>query len=128
MIDHPTLTRRFLLHAVGLGAPFALTSWTSAFGAAPASSAALELPRLQGGQPRNVVFILTDDHRYDAIGFMSKLGWSQTPNLDRLARDGVHFRNAFVTTALCSPSRASASGAWAANRWETAHSAASIIG
>ena len=108
MTDHPTVTRRFLLHSLGLGAPFALTSWTSVFGAtAKASGAAMELPRLDDRKPRNVIFILTDDHRYDAMGFMSKLGWPHTPHLDRLARDGVHFQNAFVTTALCSPSRAS---------------------
>jgi N-acetylglucosamine-6-sulfatase len=108
MTHQTQITRRFLLHAMGLGTPFALTSWTSVFGAgAPISRAALELPRLQDGKPRNMIFVLTDDHRYDAMGFLSKAGFPHTPNLDRLARDGVHFRNAFVTTALCSPSRAS---------------------
>jgi N-acetylglucosamine-6-sulfatase len=56
--------------------------------------------------PRNIIFILTDDHRYDAMGFMGH-PFIETPNLDRLARDGAHFENAFVTTSLCSPSRAS---------------------
>ncbi|MGJ3627645.1 sulfatase-like hydrolase/transferase [Sphingomonas sp. MMS24-JH45] len=51
--------------------------------------------------------MLTDDHRYDALGFMKTQAIGETPTLDRLAREGVHFRNAFVTTALCSPSRAS---------------------
>jgi N-acetylglucosamine-6-sulfatase len=55
----------------------------------------------------NVIFILTDDHRYDAMGFMQAQKWLKTPNLDRLAREGAHLKNAFVTTALCSPSRAS---------------------
>ena len=53
------------------------------------------------------MFILTDDHRYDAIGFMHGQSWLRTPNLDTLAREGAHLKNAFVTTALCSPSRAS---------------------
>lgn len=57
-------------------------------------------------RPKNVVFILTDDHRYDAMGFLKGQKWLETPHLDAMARDGVHFRNAFVTTALCSPSRA----------------------
>jgi N-acetylglucosamine-6-sulfatase len=35
------------------------------------------------------------------------LDFLKTPNIDRLAREGVHFRNAFCTTSLCSPSRAS---------------------
>ena len=62
----------------------------------------------QQAAPRNVVFILTDDHRYDAMGFHPNAPeWLQTPNLDRMARGGVHIANAFVTTALCSPSRAS---------------------
>jgi N-acetylglucosamine-6-sulfatase len=60
----------------------------------------------QAGKRRNLVFILSDDHRYD---FMSCAGhpFLKTPNLDRLAKGGVWFRNAFVTTSLCSPSRAS---------------------
>jgi N-acetylglucosamine-6-sulfatase len=59
------------------------------------------------GQPRNIVFVLTDDHRYDALGFLKGQSFIETPNLDALARQGVHLKNAFVTTALCSPSRAS---------------------
>ncbi|MBI4892051.1 MAG: sulfatase [Acidobacteria bacterium] len=56
---------------------------------------------------RNVVFILSDDHRYDAMGFLKAQPWLETPQMDRMAREGAHFKNAFVTTALCSPSRAS---------------------
>ena len=58
-----------------------------------------------GMRGMNVIFILTDDQRYDALGFMNPV--LETPNMDRLAQEGVHFRNAFVTTSLCSPSRAS---------------------
>lgn len=58
-------------------------------------------------KPRNVIFILSDDHRYDFMGFTGKVPWLETPNLDRLAREGAYFPNAFVTTSLCSPSRAS---------------------
>jgi len=54
----------------------------------------------------NLLFILSDDHRWDAFGFLDK-PWLKTPNLDRIAAEGVHFRNSFVTTSLCSPSRAS---------------------
>jgi len=58
--------------------------------------------------PRNVVFILSDDHRYDFMSFMAAApDFLETPNLDRMAAGGAHLRNAFVTTALCSPSRAS---------------------
>ena len=58
--------------------------------------------------PRNVIFILSDDHRYDFMSFMEKSpDFLETPNLDRLAKGGAHLRNAFVTTSLCSPSRAS---------------------
>jgi len=53
----------------------------------------------------NVIFILTDDQRYDEMGFMNPI--LNTPNMDRLAETGVFFKNAFVTTSLCSPSRAS---------------------
>ena len=59
-------------------------------------------------KPRNVIFILSDDHRYDYMSFMeNQVPWLKTPNLDRLAEEGAHLKNAFVTTSLCSPSRAS---------------------
>lgn len=58
--------------------------------------------------PRNVVFILSDDHRYDAMGFHeNSQPFLETPHMDRMAREGAHVANAFVSTALCSPSRAS---------------------
>jgi N-acetylglucosamine-6-sulfatase len=72
----------------------------------PSPSTVHALPRIDGARSRNVVFILADDHRYDAMGFMGH-PIVRTPNLDRIARAGVHLSNAFVTTSLCSPSRAS---------------------
>ena len=54
----------------------------------------------------NILFLLTDDQRFDDLGCMgNKI--IQTPNLDKLAADGVIFDNAFVTTAICCSSRAS---------------------
>lgn len=64
----------------------------------------LQLSRISA--PRNIVFILTDDHRADALGYLGH-PILETPRLDALAHDGVHFANAMVTTSLCSPSRAS---------------------
>lgn len=69
-----------------------------------------DIPKLQAFAAQNkmnVVFILTDDHRYDFMGFTGKLPWLKTPAMDKMAREGAYFRNAFVTTSLCSPSRAS---------------------
>jgi N-acetylglucosamine-6-sulfatase len=71
------------------------------------AGAALTVAAQPQTKPRNVIFILTDDHRYDAFGFLKSQPWLETPQMDRMAREGVHFPNAFVTTALCSPSRAS---------------------
>jgi N-acetylglucosamine-6-sulfatase len=58
-------------------------------------------------KPMNIIFILADDHRYDAMGFMNKIKGLETPGMDRMAMEGAHIKNAFVSTALCSPSRAS---------------------
>lgn len=63
--------------------------------------------RILDAQQKNVVFILSDDHRYDFMGFMGKVPWLETPNMDRMAKEGAHVKNAFVSTSLCSPSRAS---------------------
>ena len=71
---------------------------------APAADLAVE--RIDGVQPRNVIFVLVDDHRYDAMGFVGH-PFLETPHLDALAAGGIHLPNAFVTTSLCSPSRAS---------------------
>lgn len=62
--------------------------------------------KVPGAKARNVVFILADDHRYDAMSFMGH-PFARTPQMDAMARNGVHLKNAFVTTSLCSPSRAS---------------------
>lgn len=54
----------------------------------------------------NVVFVLSDDIRWDC---MSVAGhpFLKTPNIDRIANEGIRFANAFCTSSLCSPSRAS---------------------
>jgi len=67
----------------------------------------LKLQAASKVQRRNIIFILTDDHRYDALGFLKAQTFIKTPNLDRLATGGAYLPNAFVTTSLCSPSRAS---------------------
>ncbi len=55
----------------------------------------------------NIVMILADDMRWDYLGAMGVNSIIQTPNLDRLASEGALFRNAFVTSAICTPSRTS---------------------
>lgn len=53
----------------------------------------------------NFVVIYSDDHRWDAMGVAGN-DYIKTPNLDRLAKEGVYFPNAFVTLSICAPSRA----------------------
>ncbi len=53
----------------------------------------------------NIVFIMSDDHAYQAIcAYSDKL--IQTPNIDRIAEEGMLFSNACVTNSICAPSRA----------------------
>lgn len=53
----------------------------------------------------NIVFIFTDDHAAQALScYGSEI--NRTPHLDRIARDGMLFRNCFVTNSICGPSRA----------------------
>ena len=63
----------------------------------------------EGAARPNVVFVLTDDQRSDALSCMGAR-YLRTPHIDRLAAEGVLFRNHFCTTSLCSPSRASILG------------------
>ncbi len=54
----------------------------------------------------NIVFVLVDDLRWDELGSAGH-PFIKTPNIDRIGKEGAIFRNAFMTTPLCSPSRAS---------------------
>jgi alpha-L-rhamnosidase len=54
----------------------------------------------------NIIFILTDDQRWDALGYSGN-DKIKTPEMDKLAKGGAYFRNALVTTPICSASRAS---------------------
>ncbi|MCM3903549.1 MAG: sulfatase [Pyrinomonadaceae bacterium] len=60
----------------------------------------------EGSSRPNIVFILIDDLRWDELGVVGH-PYIKTPNIDRIGKEGALFRNAFMTTPLCSPSRAS---------------------
>ncbi|MFM9081960.1 MAG: sulfatase [Opitutaceae bacterium] len=77
-------------------------------GAAPRVALAAD-----AGRPPNILFIFSDDQRHDTLGSAGH-PIVRTPTLDRLAADGVRFRNAFVTTSVCWVSRAVVlTGQWA---------------
>jgi len=89
--------RRALVFAIAVFA----TGWVGSSGSNLASAET----GTQKERP-NIVFILSDNFRWDCMGFMNH-PFIETPALDRLAREGIVFSNAFNTTSLCSPSRAS---------------------
>jgi arylsulfatase A-like enzyme len=60
---------------------------------------------LTGRKRPNILFIMTDDHGTGALSCYGS-GINETPNLDRIARQGMLLKNCFVTTSLCAPSRA----------------------
>lgn len=62
--------------------------------------------KLSRNSDPNIIFILTDDQRWDAIGYSGN-SIIDTPEMDRLATEGTYFKKAFVTTPICSASRAS---------------------
>lgn len=59
----------------------------------------------QNGDRPNIVFIMTDDHTAQMMSCYDRR-YIETPNLDRIARDGVRFTNSFVANSLSGPSRA----------------------
>jgi len=61
----------------------------------------------------NFIFLIADDQRWDAMGVVqrehgdkARYPWFETPGMDRMAAEGVRFRNAFITHSICSPGRA----------------------
>lgn len=94
------MTRTLRMLPLAVLAAFSLFSghgMTSAQGADAADKGKAERP--------NILFIMSDDHAYQALGcYGSKI--NTTPNLDRIAREGVRFDNCFVTNSICGPCRA----------------------
>jgi arylsulfatase A-like enzyme/lysophospholipase L1-like esterase len=85
------------------------TAWLLATHAALACAAPLHA----ADRKPNFLFVITDDQRWDTMGVVqrehgerARYPWFKSPAMDRLAAEGVRFRNAFVTLSLCSPSRA----------------------
>lgn len=74
--------------------------------ASTAAAAAQQPAKAAAGKRPNFLVILTDDQRFDALGCAGH-PILKTPNIDRLARRGVRFKNAFATTPICAASRAS---------------------
>jgi arylsulfatase A-like enzyme len=88
---------------------------TNAFGSITSSVATVSVLTPSTNACTNFIIIITDDQRWDSMGVVQRemgasgrFPWftNGTPNMDRLAAEGVRFRNAFVTLSLCSPSRA----------------------
>lgn len=83
-------------------------------GVSLSGSALIEDPRLtrpgpllewNNDRPPNIVFILSDDQGWNQVGYHG-FEFYETPNIDRLARDGISFTNAYASSPICSPTRA----------------------
>ena len=100
-----------------------LLHWLAACSGPLLAAGAAQAQQAAPAQRPNILFILTDDQRWDAVGYVNPIVRtphidSQTPSrasesmcgvrtIDSLAREGVCFRNAFVTTPISAASRAS---------------------
>jgi len=92
--SHQPTRRRFLKAASAAGIAFPFVN-------------VLHTPSLQAQSSKpNIIFILIDDMRFDSMSCMNH-PFLKTSNIDRIANGGVLFNHAYVTTSLCSPSRAS---------------------
>ncbi len=85
-----------------------LTAGSAAAAVVPFGGCDSELAKQQAppGKRPNIIFLLTDDQRWDTTGCAGN-SIIQTPNIDDMAENGVMFKNAFVTSAICAVSRAS---------------------
>jgi len=98
----PTVTPPFNVHLASMNRTFIflLLGCLLVLTLVPSAARAADRP--------NIVFIFTDDHAPHAIGAYG--GWlsgvNPTPNIDRLASEGMLFRNSFCTNSICGPSRA----------------------
>ncbi|MHC4867139.1 MAG: sulfatase [Planctomycetota bacterium] len=97
-MNKPNYSRRSFLKAIGIGtASYAVAGCTS-FAAASANKAATKKP--------NIIFILIDDMGWKDLGCYGA-SFFETPNIDRLAAQGMRFTDAYAACAVCTPTRAS---------------------
>jgi len=76
------------------------------------AGSSLLFPLLQGcntsvRKPLNIVFILADDFGWNQAGYHKVTDFYETPNIDRIAREGMYFTDAYSASPVCSPARAS---------------------
>lgn len=72
-----------------------------------AALAAAAAPAEEPARRPNIVFLFSDDHAYQAVGaYKDPRNLLETPNLDRIAREGVRFDRCLVPNSICGPSRA----------------------
>ena len=69
------------------------------------NSSDTDLSKKEKNTRPNIVFIMSDDHAYQAISAYGH-GLNKTPNIDRIAKEGAIFNRGFVTNSICAPSRA----------------------
>ena len=79
--------------------------WICYLTLAAAAVMAMRTQDAAAAEAPNIVFIFSDDHAYQAISAYGST-INQTPNIDRLAKEGMLFRNCYVTNSICGPSRA----------------------
>jgi len=77
---------------------------TAAVGALPSPAADHAAPAAPAKR-LNVVLIVADDMGWNQVGYHG-FNWYETPNIDRIAREGLQFRHAYAAAPICSPSRA----------------------
>lgn len=110
MKEKPTMTRRRFIQQI---------SAAGAAGSLCPSPAGTVAPNRSGRKRPNIIFVLSDTHRYNAMSFTSEFVDIHTPHMERMKREGVNFTNCYATYPLCSPYRAMMqTGKWG---WETGH-------
>src|SRR5690606_15848706 len=73
-----------------------------------AAVACADRPRQEPAPTKpNIVFILADDLGWNQVGFTHPGSYYETPNIDRIAREGMVFQRAYAAASICSPTRAS---------------------
>ena len=80
------------------------TLWMTVFVLAVAMAACSSEAKVEDSPP-NILFIMSDDHAYQAISAYGH-GLNKTPNIDRIAQEGALFTRSCVTNSICAPSRA----------------------